>query len=973
VQKWWLQSATTVFRPITIQYLEPRLLLTTYYLSPTGSDTNAGTSIALAWKTIARADQTTFHAGDSLLLQGGATFTGDLTFTATDTGTAASPISVSSFGSGDASISAGNTDGITITNTAGISISNLTIVGAGPTTNTGAGIDLLDNQTGQPQLSGISITNVSVSGFGFVGIGIGSTSLTSGFNNVSITDSTVYNDNEAGIFSYAGNYTANPAPYGLANSNIYVGHVIAYGNTGHSGTNDSGNGIELGNVNDATIERCVAYDNGASNVSTSGGPVGIWTYNSNDVTIQYNESYSNTSAHYDGDGFDLDGGVTNSVVQYNYSDDNAGAGYLEAQFAQASASSGNVIRYNISQDDGQKNNYPAIDLWSASSSDTISGTKIYGNTIFLTKPSGSTPVGIAVEQATTNVQIRNNIIDVASGLDTIKVSAAGTGLLIQGNDYWTGSALATEIVWGSTTYQTLAAFQSATGQEKNGSNATGLAVNPLLNNAGSGGTVTSADDLTQITAYQLQITSPLISAGVNLSALGTSPGSTDYYGNPLPASGALDIGADQVAPLNLTASSSASTFYLQASASGTMLDIWQNASTPSSGIPTAAVPVTSLSSINISANSSNTSLTIDFSNGDPFGQIPINCQANGTGNSLQIIGTAGNDTMLASTSQITFDTTPITYSKVQSIAINGNGGSDQLTQTAQPSAAISFTTTSSDTLTVQAGAYTFPAAAQGSGITAIQLGTLNISSSASVLAQPAGAITDRQLLELGSLNIAGSLNNWTGQLDLANNDLIVHNGNLAAITNMLAQGFHYNGKLWTGEGINSITAASDTAQFTSLGVILNSTATGQLLYGSSASLHLFDGVSPGLTDVLVKYTYYGDANLDGSVDGSDYSLIDNGFHKQLTGWINGDFNYEGLVDGSDYTLIDNAFNRQSGSLATQTSSPAAIIAAGIVQAPSMRELRSAMLSLIVTATPDLTEFTELSAQKKDVLDNLQML
>jgi hypothetical protein len=530
-----------------IESLEPRLLLSgrTYYLSPTGNDKNAGTSTALAWKTIARANQQTFAAGDSLLLQGGATFTGDLTFTATDTGTATSPIAVSSFGTGEATISAGNSDGITVTDTAGISISDLLIVGNGSTTNTGAGIDMFDNQTGKPRLSGISINQVTVSGFGFVGIGIGSSTLSSGFNDVSITNSTVYNDDEAGIFSYAGAYRANPAPYGLAHTNIYVGHVIAYGNAGHSGTNDSGNGIELGNVNDATIERCVAYDNGADNVSTSGGPVGIWTYNSNDVTIQYNESYSNTSAHYDGDGFDLDGGVTNSVLQYNYSDDNAGAGYLEAQFAEASASLGNVIRYNISQNDGRKNNYAAIVLWAASASDTINGTQIYGNTIYLTKPSGSTPIGINIAQATNNVHIRNNIIDVASGIDTIKIAQAGTGLLIQGNDYWTGSTTATDIVWGSKTYQTLAAFRSATGQEKNGSASTGLADNPLFRDAGDAGTVGSADDIEMLTDYELLSSSPLIDAGMNLTALGVNPGYTDYFGDTLPVDKVLSIGAYQ--------------------------------------------------------------------------------------------------------------------------------------------------------------------------------------------------------------------------------------------------------------------------------------------------------------------------------------------------------------------------------------------------------------------------------------------
>jgi len=71
--------------------------------------------------------------------------------------------------------------------------------------------------------------------------------------------------------------------------------------------------------------------------------------------------------------------------------------------------------------------------------------------------------------------------------------------------------------------------------------------------------------------------------------------------------------------------------------------------------------------------------------------------------------------------------------------------------------------------------------------------------------------------------------------------------------------------------------------------------------------------------VMVKYTYYGDANLDGKVDGSDYSRIDNGFLTHASGWYNGDFNYDSSVNGSDYTLIDNAFNTQAASLSPATA------------------------------------------------------
>jgi hypothetical protein len=100
--------------------------------------------------------------------------------------------------------------------------------------------------------------------------------------------------------------------------------------------------------------------------------------------------------------------------------------------------------------------------------------------------------------------------------------------------------------------------------------------------------------------------------------------------------------------------------------------------------------------------------------------------------------------------------------------------------------------------------------------------------------------------------------------------------------------------------------------------------------------------------VLVKYTYYGDANLDGKVDGTDYSLIDASYLSEdfvngvatnpISGWYNGDFNYDGVVDGSDYTLIDNAFNSQSNLVvnASEIAAPTAEIATpGIAVAPGI--------------------------------------
>jgi hypothetical protein len=81
----------------------------------------------------------------------------------------------------------------------------------------------------------------------------------------------------------------------------------------------------------------------------------------------------------------------------------------------------------------------------------------------------------------------------------------------------------------------------------------------------------------------------------------------------------------------------------------------------------------------------------------------------------------------------------------------------------------------------------------------------------------------------------------------------------------------------------------------------------------------FDGQAIDNTAVLVKYTYYGDANFDGVVNFDDYVRADVGFNTGLTGWSNGDFNYSGSVNFDDYVLIDTAFNTQGSPLGRRSS------------------------------------------------------
>jgi autotransporter-associated beta strand protein len=212
----------------------------------------------------------------------------------------------------------------------------------------------------------------------------------------------------------------------------------------------------------------------------------------------------------------------------------------------------------------------------------------------------------------------------------------------------------------------------------------------------------------------------------------------------------------------------------------------------------------------------------------------------------------------------------------------------------------------------------------------ISVQSLNVSSgqTAVVLAPPTPAA--RCVLSMQTFTLSGTTSAWTSSLDVTRNDLDIAGGSLATITNQIASG--YNSGNWNGSGgIFSSTAAADRSHLTALGVVQNNQSGGQLF----SAMNPFDTVTPGVADILVKFTYYGDANLDGKVDGSDYSLIDGAYAAEhfagglpthaISGWFNGDFNYDGVVNGSDYTLIDNAFNSQ-GIL------PAATISAEIADA-----------------------------------------
>jgi ELWxxDGT repeat protein len=266
----------------------------------------------------------------------------------------------------------------------------------------------------------------------------------------------------------------------------------------------------------------------------------------------------------------------------------------------------------------------------------------------------------------------------------------------------------------------------------------------------------------------------------------------------------------------------------------------------------------------------------------------------GAGGVLTISGTGGNDAINVST---------------------GGGGSltvtlNGLTETFAPGAVTSVVIAGrvgADTVNVTGGSVTFAGGDSGAnsanltihvapGASATfgglqQVGALVLDNGANAAVAPGG----NSVLVVGGLSMTG-----TASLNLNDNDMIIRGSTEAAVGNLIKQAF--NGGNWNGVGgITSGAAATDPTNLTALG------------YASNAVLNKtsFAGVT-GLTpsDVLIKYTYYGDSDLNGAATLDDFTLFLNGYQTAGTTWLQGDFDYSGLVTLDDFTLFLAGYQQQ---------------------------------------------------------------
>ena len=127
------------------------------------------------------------------------------------------------------------------------------------------------------------------------------------------------------------------------------------------------------------------------------------------------------------------------------------------------------------------------------------------------------------------------------------------------------------------------------------------------------------------------------------------------------------------------------------------------------------------------------------------------------------------------------------------------------------------------------------------------------------------------------------------------------------ITNQLKQGLNATTNsnqalFWSGNGIVTSSGWKGGSNYTGIGVTYNDKAAAGLPAG--ALYTTFDGQTVGVNDVLVKYTWFGDADLDGQVTSGDFDTVAANFNLQTGGnWSLGDFNNDGAVNALDFNAV----------------------------------------------------------------------
>jgi hypothetical protein len=524
LQLWWQSpSQTKEIVPQSQLYSGATQGSSSYFVSPSGNDSNSGLSSSQAWQSISRVNQQLFGPGDSILFERGGRYVGSLQ--PQGSGSQDLPISLGAYGGGALPVidGTGHESAVMLFNQQYWRIDSLDLTGSQR-----FGVFISGNMTNQV-LHYIRVTNLVVHDLyssprwdsGLVMIAPIGDRLR--FDDVVIDGVTAYNTNlwygiHVGFNLYYAYPTQPPLSTNVTIRNSQVHSVY-------------GDGITVAQSQNVLIEKNVVYETGLAPAGISYTPNAIWSWQCDQTLIQFNEGYSTHSYGADGGVFDIDWGSTNTTIQYNYAHD--AQGYCVAIIGAHNVTTSNsIVRFNICSNNGRS-------PWLASSEGdvfiitfdggSLDGVQVYNNTAYWSPASDGGWLkgrGISLSGILPRF-IKNNIVYST----TPSLIDIDDSIPLDRNLYWLAAGGTALWKRGSTIAASFSDFKRLTGQDSNG-----IFADPQLNDPTYSGVGMP------LLSFTLKQTSPAVGAGASWANMGSS----DFFGNVLAAGGSADIGADHV-------------------------------------------------------------------------------------------------------------------------------------------------------------------------------------------------------------------------------------------------------------------------------------------------------------------------------------------------------------------------------------------------------------------------------------------
>lgn len=197
--------------------------------------------------------------------------------------------------------------------------------------------------------------------------------------------------------------------------------------------------------------------------------------------------------------------------------------------------------------------------------------------------------------------------------------------------------------------------------------------------------------------------------------------------------------------------------------------------------------------------------------------------------------------------------------------------------------------------------------------------TSTVALNASSLTLPTGTVLQigagTRPANLAAVAVINSPSMPAGTIELNSNDAIFRGATEAAVRAQVAAWWNNGQRDGVSRLMSATAGGTGIDELATLAVVLNKDA------DNNALMATFDGIAVTTSDVLVKYTYIGDTNLDGLVTNDDVTNLLKGIRLGLTGWYYGDTNYDGLVNGNDLANMLTVMRLQGASFGNSSTTP----------------------------------------------------